>query len=172
MASFAHIAVGMTAGRLYSARRGGVVWKAMVGMSALSLLPDADVWAFKMGIPYEDPFGHRGASHSIVFALVTGVVTALLLARPRLWTFGLAALVVLSHPLLDALTDGGLGVALFWPFDVTRYFAPWQPIPVAPIGAGLVSARGFYVLAVELAATAPLVVWALWPRGKRAVVAG
>ena len=34
----------------------------------------------------------------------------------------------------DTMTDGGLGAALLWPFSLTRFFAPWNPIPVAPIG--------------------------------------
>jgi inner membrane protein len=38
-----------------------------------------------------------------------------------------------SHGLLDALTDGGLGVAFFSPFDTSRYFFPWRPISVCPM---------------------------------------
>jgi hypothetical protein len=38
-----------------------------------------------------------------------------------------------SHGLLDAITNGGLGVAFFSPFDNTRYFLPWRPIRVSPI---------------------------------------
>ena len=62
----------------------------------------------------------------------------------------MAALVVASHALLDTLTDGGLGCALFWPFDLTRYFAPWTPLPVSPIGLGYLSPYGLYVATVEL----------------------
>jgi inner membrane protein len=65
--------------------------------------------------------------------------------------------VVLTHPLLDSLTDGGLGVALFWPFTAERYFAPWTPIPVAPIGLGMFSRYGAYVLFAEAAVAVPLV---------------
>jgi inner membrane protein len=36
---------------------------------------------------------------------------------------------------LDALTDGGLGVAFFSPFDNGRYFFSWRPVHVSPIGA-------------------------------------
>ena len=39
-----------------------------------------------------------------------------------------------SHGVLDALTSGGLGIALFAPFDNTRYFFPYTPIKVSPIG--------------------------------------
>jgi len=49
-----------------------------------------------------------------------------------------------SHGLLDAMTDGGLGVAFFVPFDKHRYFLPWTPIRVSPIGVGrFFTDRGF-----------------------------
>lgn len=69
-----------------------------------------------------------------------------------------------SHGLLDALTDGGLGIALLWPFTNERFFAPWAPIPVAPIGTGMLSSRGVYVVAFELMAFAPFWLWALRPQ--------
>ncbi|KFB98094.1 putative membrane-bound metal-dependent hydrolase [Trabulsiella guamensis ATCC 49490] len=37
---------------------------------ALSMLPDADVLAFKFGIAYGNIFGHRGFTHSLLFAFV------------------------------------------------------------------------------------------------------
>ena len=76
----------------------------------------------------------------------------------------LAALVLASHGLLDTLTDGGLGIALLWPFDLTRYFAPWNPIPVSPIGLGFFSPYGMYTASVELLYFAPLIWFALRPR--------
>lgn len=39
-----------------------------------------------------------------------------------------------SHAVLDALTDGGLGVMMFYPFSESRFFFPWQPLRVSPIG--------------------------------------
>jgi inner membrane protein len=67
-----------------------------------------------------------------------------------------AVLVVASHPLLDILTNGGLGCALFWPFDDTRYFAPWTPIPVSPIGLRFLSPYGMFVAFVEVVLFSPL----------------
>ncbi len=52
----------------------------------------------------------------------------------KVWLFLFVA--TISHGILDALTDGGLGVAFFAPFVNTRYFFPWTPIKVSPIGAG------------------------------------
>jgi inner membrane protein len=44
-----------------------------------------------------------------------------------------------SHGILDAMTDGGLGVAFFSPFDDTRCFFPFRPIKVSPIGLSFFS---------------------------------
>lgn len=114
-----------------------------------AVLPDLDVIAFRLGIPYADDFGHRGASHSLLFAACVGVVGAWFARRLHgrrgpafLWLTACG----MSHPLLDALTNGGLGVALLWPWQDTRFFAPWRPILVSPIGSDFLSARGLAVL--------------------------
>ena len=39
-------------------------------------LPDFDVVAFKLGIAYHDAFGHRGFSHSLLFAAILGALAA------------------------------------------------------------------------------------------------
>ena len=107
MASLLHIAVGMAAGRYLTRRRDPV---AMVAMAGLSMLPDADVLAFPLGIPYEAPLGHRGAAHSLVFALGTGSLCGLvarLRRKPWLSLAIVSVCVVASHPLLDAMTTGG-----------------------------------------------------------------
>ena len=139
----------------------------MAFWSAVSLVPDLDVIGFSLGVAYGDPWGHRGATHSIVFAIVLGVVigtAACAMTLPFLRTTIIATVVLVSHPLLDTLTDGGLGCALFWPFELTRYFAPWQPIPVAPIGIHFLSSSGLAVAATELVLFAPVFLYAAWPR--------
>ena len=78
-----------------------------------------------------------------------------------------AAVVFASHGFLDTLTDGGLGSALLWPFSDQRFFAPWRPLPVAPIGRAFLSSRGLYVLLVEAIVFAPVMFFALWPRRPR-----
>ena len=135
--------------------------------SVLSMAPDADVVGFAFGIPYADPFGHRGAAHSILAACVAALAVGLAHREQRARFVLLALLAIGSHALLDALTDGGLGVALAWPFANDRFFAPWRPIPVAPIGLGFLSKRGMLVAATELFYFLPVFAWALWPRRKR-----
>ncbi len=109
----------------------------------VSAVPDLDVAGFACGIQYGDFFGHRGFFHSIFFGLLLGLFVALIFFREervfsRRWFFyaGFFSLVAASHGILDAFTNGGLGIALLSPFDETRYFFPWQPIQVSPIGAG------------------------------------
>lgn len=152
-------------------------WLLAAGVVA-AMLPDADVLAFALHIPYADAFGHRGASHSLLFACVLAVLAALLAffgsrrpwsaphssgsrrpwsavsCQPRLAPTTQAAVFVFvcaaSHPLLDAMTSGGLGVALAWPWSEQRFFAPWRPIRVSPFAPQFFSARGMATLLSEL----------------------
>lgn len=119
---------------------------------AFAMLPDADVIGFGLGIDYADSWGHRGASHSLLFAVIAALFAIALIRPQRYVIAGLFLFVAMaSHGLLDALTNGGLGPALLWPWDQTRYFAPWTPIAVSPIGvADFLSARGLQVLYSEL----------------------
>jgi inner membrane protein len=120
-------------------------------------LPDIDVIGFRFGITYGSFFGHRGFTHSLFFAGVLALAIVLLGFRQLkpgsrpwgllvLFYFGVAA----SHGVLDALTDGGLGVAFFSPFENSRYFFPFRPIPVSPLGiAAFISPFGLLILMVE-----------------------
>jgi len=88
-----------------------------------SILPDVDVVGFRFGIRYGDFWGHRGFTHSLLFA---GVIATLALvaelprASPGLsrgWLWLYFFLATASHGILHAMTNGGLGVAFFSPFD-------------------------------------------------------
>jgi inner membrane protein len=117
-----------------------------------AILPDGDVIAFKLGIAYEDAFGHRGASHSISFALLMGVLAMLFskqLHASKISAFLVMFISTLSHACLDAMTSGGHGVALLWPYDDTRYFFPWRPIKVSPIGSAFFTERGMQTVISE-----------------------
>jgi inner membrane protein len=120
-----------------------------------SVLPDVDVLAFRFGIPYGAFWGHRGFTHSLCFAFLLALVLTLLFFRKESRWFGVACFVYLflataSHGLLDALTDGGLGVAFFSPFNDTRYFFPWRPIHVSPLSVSrFLSVRGLGILQNE-----------------------
>jgi inner membrane protein len=121
------------------------------------MLPDIDVIGFSFGIQYGDMFGHRGFTHSLFFALLAGGLAAWQIPNPnsqtpnpnRVAMFLWFTAVTLSHGVLDAMTNGGRGIAFFAPFSNHRYFFPWRPIQVSPIGAGFFSLRGLNVLASE-----------------------
>ena len=119
-----------------------------------TVLPDVDVIGFAFGVNYGSVLGHRGITHSIIFALLLGSLVAafcfkgLDVPRWKLATYFSA--VTFSHPLLDMLTNGGLGVALFAPFSNGRFFFPWRPVQVSPIGTGFFGERGVSVMISEL----------------------
>lgn len=119
-----------------------------------STLPDLDVLAFRFGIPYAADFGHRGFSHSLLFAGLIGLVGGGLF---RTWgakflvAFPFLFVAAASHGLLDAFTNGGLGIAFLWPGSAERFFAPWRPIQVSPFSLDhFVSPKGVAVLQSEL----------------------
>lgn len=110
-----------------------------------AIFPDADIVGFKFGITYASFFGHRGFTHSLVFALIFGFLIAFLFYAVFF------TLATASHSVLNAMTTGGLGVAFFSPFDNTRYFFSWRPIQVSPIGAAkFFSSWGLRVIKSEL----------------------
>jgi len=153
---FSHAVVGTALGQWYPSGRLPLRFWLLTAFCAMA--PDLDVISFAFGIRYDDLLGHRGITHSLSFAIVAGFVAArVYLSRSlgvRRWELGVAwlffSLVTASHGLLDAMTDGGRGIALLAPFDNDRFFFPWRPIRVSPIGVGFFSARGLTVLANEL----------------------
>ena len=161
-----HAVVGIALGTATTFSRRRAFWAAS---ALLPVLPDLDVFGRAVGIPFYSPWGHRGLSHSLFAAAVIGVVAALLLHRRlgarRLPLAVYFAVITATHGLLDALTTGGPGVAFFAPFDTTRYFLPWRPIPVSPLAAHFFSAWGWRVFRTELA-----MIWL--PAGLLIVLAG
>lgn len=130
--------------------------RSMLWIGAVcTIVPDFDVISFAFGVSYSDVLGHRGFTHSLLFAaLLSGVLVYVFgqnrdeISRPACFAF--VFLCTASHGVVDALTSGGLGVAFFAPFDDTRYFFPWRPIRVSPIGLGFFSQRGVLVFLSEV----------------------
>ncbi|WAC01539.1 metal-dependent hydrolase [Lacinutrix neustonica] len=108
--------------------------------------------AFNLEIPYSHPFGHRGFTHSVLFALLWAGLLALLVGKSRKYLFFITVFsATVSHGILDALTTGGLGVGFFIPFNMERFFFPFRPIKVSPIGVSkFFSEWGFQVIISEL----------------------
>lgn len=148
---FTHIAVPLAVG--LGLGKKNISPRLLIAGMLACVLPDLDVIGFKFGIAYAHELGHRGFSHSIVFALACGLLAMLLaktLKTTRLKAFLFIAMSAVSHPLLDAMSNGGLGVALFWPFDDTRHFFTYRPIEVAHIGLRFFKEDAFKTLKSEL----------------------
>jgi inner membrane protein len=73
-----------------AADRGRIPPRLLVAGVIAAMLPDADVLAFALHIPYADAFGHRGASHSLLFAGVLAALAAVLafFGSRRPWSAG------------------------------------------------------------------------------------
>ena len=150
---FSHAVFASAVGRAFMSEKLPVrFWLLTAGCS---ILPDADAIAFWFRLPEGSIWRHRGITHSIFFAALVGTVVALTAFRkdPPFRPLLIGAyffLVTLSHPLLDMLTTGPWGVAIFAPFTAERYQWPTRLIEVSPIGLGFFSERGLAVFASEL----------------------
>lgn len=166
MASLGHVAVGMCAGRAFADRGSRRPGLAMALFAGLALLPDLDFLHVALGGRNEGPFGHRGAAHSLIPALVAALVGFALAGRLRLPRGRLAlfsGLVVASHALLDAMTAHSRGVPLLWPLSFHRFEMPWRPIPDAPYGLAYLSIVGLRVAATEFLQFLPFLLFAARP---------
>lgn len=138
--AFAHALTAVTVGKLYSGKpQPRKFW--LLGIFC-AIVPDADVLAFKFGIPYGHMFGHRGFTHSFFFGAVLSLLLVVLFFRKdglsrikQFWVWLYLFVCSASHGILDAMTTGGKGIAFWAPFSDERIFLPWQVIRVSPIRA-------------------------------------
>jgi inner membrane protein len=113
----------------------GRFWPAAI---AAAVLPDVDSLLFYFR--YYPALGHRGFFHSAFLGLLISLLLMLLFFRDEALFSGrwfryflVFFLAWTSHGFLDALTNGGRGVAFLSPFSSKRYFLPWTPIQVSPM---------------------------------------
>ncbi len=194
MATYLHFAPAVALAVAIGPRTVG--WRLTLAGAACAVLPDADFALYLLRIDsYGGTYGHRGFSHSIGFALLVGLLGALLApasGRRRAVVGIFMALCTLSHPLIDGLFDRGICNAWLWPLDGARHCLPWRPIPMQGVplfGMGRFGQElvwiGLPLLALALAGlgvrrwrarrppvralvpTAPLVAEGLGPRARR-----
>lgn len=128
---FGHGIVSYTIAKLLSDNK--MRW-IMLAAIVSSILPDIDVITFYLGVPYSHPFGHRGFTHSILFALLWALLLMFSFSKSnKLMWFLVIFLCTIFHGILDAMTSGGRGVGFFIPFNNTRFFFPFREILVSPI---------------------------------------
>jgi len=133
-----HAVVGISTGLAIS--KGKAPKRFWVLSMICPMLADLDVLTFKVGISYASLWGHRGLFHSLFFSALFGFFIATVFFRKyevfsKGWlVYSLYFSAVTStHGVLDAFTNGGLGVALLSPFDDKRYFFWATPISVSPL---------------------------------------
>ncbi len=151
--SIGHLIAGSSIGyAFYNGKKDYKYWLIII---LLSVIPDIDVLFYDWGV-YSPVFSHRGITHSLLFAFILSFMFMVILrqkifSKASLLTFLVFVLVASSHPLLDAMTNGGSGIGLFLPFDDNRYFLPWKIIMVSPLRLDqFFSQRGWWVLESEL----------------------
>lgn len=146
-----HAVVAVAIGSVFSpVRMPRSLW---VAGAFCAMLPDADVFGMALGVEYEDFWGHRGFTHSLLFAAIAALALtfAVFVRRPNKgFIAAYLFLATASHSVLDALTNGVLGVAFFSPIADTRYFFPFTPLEVCEIGPGFFSAESLPVVWSEL----------------------
>jgi inner membrane protein len=150
-------------------------WAILVSSGLLAVSPDLDTYLMRaFDLPYQGFFGHRGFFHSPFFLMLLCGALAALAARGHAWQTkarlgALWTACAVTHPLLDALTDGGSGVMLLFPFSSGRFFFSWRPIHVSPLGIARFFQRAGDILRSEMpfdAAAVLIGVSGMWARGR------
>jgi inner membrane protein len=101
-----------------------------------SIVPDLDVIALRFGVSYASEFGHRGFSHSLLFAVLVALVGAGAWRQFQTSYWRACCFLFIataSHGVLDAFTNGGFGVAFLWPWSHQRFFFGPQVLEVSPL---------------------------------------
>ena len=140
-------------------------WKVLCLGAFLGVLPDFDYILNWLRIGWGG--WHHGFTHSIVFALVVGALTAVIARQRNVRSFITFSAATASHGLLDYLITESRGIALFWPFTDHRYKlrAP-NPINYSWSDATLWDAAAdiLRISVIELLIFAPLLLFVIWLR--------
>jgi inner membrane protein len=135
---FTHVAVPLLIGRVVKLPAGTSPRRLALTAAAAACVADLDIAAPLFDVQPDSMLAHRGLLHGWPFAAVIALVLSAAFfrgpafKRVLLLLFAAAA----SHGLLDLLTRGDAGVALFAPFSTARLLLPLRPMPVIPVGVG------------------------------------
>ena len=161
---FTHSLLGVAAGKILGLSNPPLrFWVLCVVCPSL---PDVDVIGIPFGTTSDHILGHRGVTHSIFFALLTGFFVVMVFYRGsplfflRKINLSLKTTVLLtiffafitaSHGIMDGLTNDGAGIAFFWPLENTRHVFPFRPLETSPIGLAFFGERGLEAAKSEIA---------------------
>lgn len=100
-------------------RKSEALWKVLFLGALLGVSPDFDYLLNVLRIGRGG--WHHGFTHSIVFALFAGTLTALVFGWRSVNGFIVFSAAIASHTLLDYLMTESRGVSMWWPFTDRRY---------------------------------------------------
>lgn len=157
--AFAHALTGFTIGKLSSGKKMPVRFWLLALI--VPIIPDIDSISRSLGISHDHLLSHRGVTHSVLFAFVLALLIVEIFFNRKnlkadmpisLWRLRITFfLIIVSHGLLDAMTNGGSGVGFWIPFTNERFFLPWRPIEVSPLSAvRFFTVRGWDIIQSEL----------------------
>ena len=118
------IAVGLGLGKDYISKR------LIFTGAFIANIPDLDLIAPRFyDFAFDSIYGHRGFSHSIVFAIISSFIFSFFFIKSGFKkAFLFLTFCTLSHGVLDSFTQGGLGIPFIWPLTDIRYYSFAQPI--------------------------------------------
>ena len=96
-----------------------VRWRLLCLGGVLAVCPDFDYLLNWLSVGRGG--WHHGFTHSILFAMFVGAITAFLSRWRSVRGFIVFSAVTVSHTLLDYVITESRGVALWWPFTDQRY---------------------------------------------------
>ena len=96
-----------------------VRWRLLCLGGFLAVCPDFDYFLNWLRVGRGG--WHHGFTHSIVFAMFVGAITAFVTRWRSVRGFIVFSAVTASHTLLDYVITESRGVALWWPFTDQRY---------------------------------------------------
>ena len=94
-------------------------WRALLLCAFLGICPDFDYALNWLGI--SGGGWHHGFTHSFLFALILGLIAAIVFDERKARSVFIFSSATFSHALLDFLITESRGVALWWPFTDQRY---------------------------------------------------
>jgi inner membrane protein len=131
----AHSLVGVTVAAAFSGKS-EARWQVLSLGALLAVCPDSD---YLLNWLHVGRGGwHHGFTHSILFALFVGALTAFVFGWRSVRGFIVFSAATASHTLLDYVMTESRGVALWWPFTDRRYkFGGTNPIDYTLSSASL-----------------------------------
>jgi len=161
----AHALVGASTAVVLRPASRSTHWKPILIAAFLGVCPDLD---YALNLMRVSGGGwHHGFTHSIVFALLLGLLTVVILREWKVRSFVVFSAAAVSHTLLDYLITESYGVALWWPFTDHRYKLQipnpidytWSNASIWEAGAGILKST-----LVELVIFGPIFLAVVWLR--------